>query len=248
MLRTIVVLLAVGLAGAVLSAIAVPEATPGAALRQSLAAFGTLLALVPVLFSVVKRSGRAYRTPAWFSAHVLATCVGAVLVTAHATTGNLASPPGLVWIIFLALLGQGLAARILLPHRTAALFASRIGSFTEPDPALREQLRVVIEAKRELLPRLDPTADEALFSPNLRHALRHPWLTVRYARLAAREARLVGRRQAGVVHAFWGRTHIARAGALVVCVVVHVVMVLFFAGCVAKDGPIDWWHMTAWGG
>lgn len=247
-LRSVAVLSGVGLLLALLSGIALPDAAPGSPVHQAMAALGTLLLLVPVAFSLVKRSGHAWRTPAWFSAHVLASVAGAILVTAHAGAGNLLSPPGLVWIVLIALVAQGLAARSLLPRRTSALFASRVDSFDEPDPELRERLRTVIEAKRGLLAVLDPAADEALFSPDLRHALRHPWMTLRYARLAAREARLVGRRRAGLVLAFWRRTHIALAALLVLGVCIHVVLVLFFAGYVARGGPVDWWHITAWGG
>lgn len=247
-LRLVAALLAVGLAAAVLSVRLVEGAAPGTSLRQALAIGGTALLFVPVAFSLVKRSGHARRTPAWFSAHVLASAAGAVLVTAHATAGSLLSPPGLVWLALLALLAQGLAARIFLSRRLSALFAARIGSFREADTDRRERLRRVIDAKRALLPALDPRADEALFSPDLRHALRHPWRTGRYARLAAQEARLVGRREAGLVLAFWRRTHIALAVLFVAGVLVHVVLVLFFAGYVAGGGPVDWWHVTAWGG
>lgn len=247
-LRSVAALSGVGLLLALLSGIVIPGTAPGNAIHQAMAGLGTLLLLVPVAFSLVKRSGHAWRTPAWFSAHVLASVAGAILVTAHASAGNMLSPPGLVWIVLIALVVQGLAARSLLPRRTSALFASRVDSFNEPDPELRERLRTVIDAKRGLLAVLDPAADEALFSPDLRHALRHPWMTLRYARLAAREARLVGRRRAGLVLAFWRRTHIALAVLLVLGVGIHVVLVLFFAGYVARGDAVDWWHITAWGG
>lgn len=247
-LRCVAVLSGIGLLLALLSGIALPHVASGSPVHQAMAGLGTVLVLVPVAFSLVKRSGHARGTPAWFSAHVLASAAGAILVSAHASAGDLISPPGLVWIVLMALLVQGLAARSLLPHRTSAVFASRVDSFNEPDPDLRERLRTVINAKRELLAVLDPAADEALFSPDLRHALRHPWMTLRYARLAAREARLVGRQRAGLVLAFWRRTHIALAVLFVLGVCIHVVLVLFFAGYVARGGPVDWWHITAWGG
>jgi len=247
-LRIVAGLLGAGLGLALMSAQLVQGAAPGTPLRQSLAIIGTALLFVPVAFCMVKRSGQTCRTPAWFSAHVLASAAGAVLVSAHAGAGSLLSPPGLVWLALLALLAQGLAARIFLSRRISALFASRIGSFREADPDLRERLRAVIEAKRALLPRLEPQGDEALFSPDLRHALRHPWLTWRYARLAAREARLVGRREAGLLLAFWRRSHIALAMLFVAGVLAHVVLVVFFAGYVAGGDPVDWWHIAAWGG
>ncbi|PWG64540.1 hypothetical protein [Sediminicurvatus halobius] len=237
-----------GIVLALLSVLASDGAAPGTPLRQSLAIAGSLLLLVPLAFSLGKRSGRSRRTPAWFSAHVLASALGAVLVTAHAAAGDLLSPPGLVWLALMGLLAQGLAARLLLSRPLSTLFSSRLGSFREAEPDLRERLRVVIRRKQTLLAALDPAADEALFSPNLRHALRHPWLTWRYARLAATEARLVGRGEAGLVLAYWRRTHIALALLFLLGLIGHVVLVLFFAGYVAGDGPVDWWHVAAWGG
>lgn len=247
-LRLVTALLGAGLALALVAAVVFPGAAAGHPLHQSLAIVGAVLLLVPVAFSLVKRSGHAYRTPAWFSGHVVASSAGAILVTAHAAAGDLLSPPGLLWLLLVALLAQGLWARIRYPRPTAALFASRIDSFAGPDPGLRESLRAVIAAKRELLAELDPSADEALFSPDLRHALHHPWLTLRYARLAAREAHLVGRGRAGLALAFWRRAHIGLAVLFVVGLCIHMVMVLFLAGYVAAGEPVDWWHITAWGG
>ena len=244
------VFLLLGLAAALLSGIAgIPApGDPGSPLRQTLSIVGTLLLLMPFAFAVIKRSGQAARTPAWFSAHVLCAALGGVLVTAHAAAGNLLTAPGLVFACLLFLLVQGLAARTLLSHRIAALFAARPASFNTADPELRERLRKLIARKRTLLERLDPEADEAVFSPDLRHLVRHPWLGLRYRMLAFREARLVGRDSPGFILAFWRRIHIAVAFLFAAGVLVHVVLVLFFAGYVAGDEPIDWWHITAWGG
>lgn len=247
-LRALAPALGAGIALALLSALVDDGAAPGTPLRQSLAIAGSVLLLVPLAFAIGKRSGRSRRTPAWFSAHVLASSLGAVLVTAHAGAGDLLTPPGLVWLALMALLVQGLAARLLLSRPLSTLFASRPGSFREADPELRERLRTVIRAKQALLAALDPGADEALFSPNLRHALRHPWLTWRYARLAATEARLVGRQEAGLVLAFWRRTHIVLALLFLLGLIVHVALVLFFAGYAAGGDPVGWWHVTAGGG
>ena len=46
--------------------------------------------------------------------------------------------------------------------------------------------------------------------------------------------------------AWWRPLHLALAAAFVAGVVIHVVMVTFFAGYVADGGPVTWWHVTAW--
>src|SRR5690606_10610548 len=81
------------------------------------------------------------------------------------------------------------------------------------------------------------------------HALQHPWLTWRYARLAGAEARLVGaRRAAGVALSLWRRVHLAVAFLFLCGMALHIVLVTFFAGYVAKGRAIYWWHLAAWGG
>lgn len=229
--------------------LASPESrAPGTPLRQSAAIIGALLLLVPFAFSIAKRSGLSASPPAWFVAHVLCGAVGTVLIFVHAAGGNFISPPGVVLIALLFIVVQGLWARAYLSDDIATLFAARISSFRQADPVLREQIARIIEQKRQLLARLDPLASEALFSPDLRHGLRHPWLSLRYARLAATEARLVGRREAGLKLALWRRVHIAVAYLFVIGVILHVLLVTFFAGYVAGGDPIYWWHLAAWGG
>ncbi len=220
----------------------------GSPLRQSAAIIGAALLFVPLLFSIAKRGGLSRFPPAWFVAHVLASVAGLLLVSFHAMGGQLLSPPGVVLALLFFLALQGTLARIFLSARFAQQFASRPVSFHHVDPAGRAALAALIERKRALLPRLDASASEALFSPNLRHALRHPWLTLRYARLAAAEARLVGaRHNAGRLLSWWRRLHIAAAILFFVGVAAHVVVVTFFAGYAAAGRPIEWWHIAAWG-
>ena len=67
-------------------------------------------------------------------------------------------------------------------------------------------------------------------------------------RLAKAEAGLVGPRGAvPPALAHWRTLHIAVAFLFLVGLIVHVVTVTFFAGYVADGGPIDWWHLAAWG-
>lgn len=220
----------------------------GSPLRQSVALCGTLLLFVPVLFTIAKRGGLTRSPPAWFVAHVLASACGAILVTYHASGGQLMSLPGILLALLLFLVLQGTMARVFLSARFSQQFGSRPTSYLHIDPTARAALAAIIENKRTLLTRLDPAANEALFSPNLRHALRHPWLTLRYARLAAAESRLVGaRNRAGPVLSLWRRIHIAVAALFVCGIFLHVVLVTFFAGYVAAGRPIYWWHLAAWG-
>lgn len=231
-----------------------PDATrmAGTPLRQSAALLGALLLCVPALFSLVKRSGLTERPPAWFVAHALASTAGAALILFHASGGQLLSTPGVLVAMLLFLVLQGTLARLFMANRFARQFGSRPLSFHDADAAdltaRRAALAEIIARKRMLLATLDPQANEAVFSPNLRHALRHPWLTWRYARLAGAEARLVGaRRAAGVALSLWRRVHLAVAFLFLCGMVLHIVLVTFFAGYVAKGRAIYWWHLAAWG-
>lgn len=220
----------------------------GTPLRQSAALLGAALLFVPLLFSIAKRGGLAKHPPAWFVTHVMASSAALALVSFHALGGQLLSPPGMVLALLFFLVLQGTLARIFLSTRFSQQFASRPASFHQVGPAKRVALAAVIERKRILLLRLEPGASEAVFSPNLRHALRHPWLTLRYAWLASTESRLVGaRRQAGRVLSWWRRLHIVAAVLFFLGLAAHVVVVTFFAGYAAAGRSITWWHIAAWG-
>ena len=225
----------------------------GTPLRQGAALLGALLLCVPALFSLVKRGGLTERPPAWFVAHALASTAGAALILFHASGGQLLSTPGLLVLMLLFLVLQGTVARLVMAHRFARQFGTRPLSFHDAGTAAynarRAALADLIARKRALLTRLDPQASEAVFSPNLRHALRHPWLTWRYARLAGAEARLVGaRRAAGAPLSLWRRMHLAVALLFLCGMVLHIVLVTLFAGYVAKGRTIYWWHLATWGG
>lgn len=222
---------------------------PGVPLRQSSAIAATVLMLTPVAFLIAKRSGFAESPPSWFVAHVIASGVGLVLAFLHASGGQLLSPPGMLLVLGLFLVIQGIVARAYLSDGFATRFAAQIDSFRQIDPARRNRLARIIEQKRELLETLDPNATEALFSPNLRHWVRHPRQSFRYTRLAQAEAHIVGsRRRAGLLLGTWRRIHIACAALFVAGLILHVVLVTFFAGYVAGADPVYWWHVSAWGG
>ncbi len=249
-LATILSLLAVtGLgAGVILLWPGLPA--PGSPAGQLCAALGALLLLAPLAFMLTKRSGASASPPAWFVAHVLAAMLGSLLIFAHVAAGDWLTPPGLVLALLVFLVAQGSLVRAFQTRRFALLFAraSAPQGFSAPAGLDKAALAEVIDAKIALLARLDPRADESLFSPTLRHWLRHPLSSLRYQWLAEREARLVGARAAaGPVLGWSRRLHLLAALLFYLGLLAHLVVVLFFAGYAAGGGPIDWWHVTDWG-
>ena len=224
---------------------------PGSTLGQTCALLGAILLLAPFAFVLMKRSGKTDSPPTWFIAHVLATSLGSCLIFIHVANGNWLSPPGTVLLLMVFLILQGSLLRVVLSRGFSLLFArsSAAQGFTAPLGLNRNALQQVIDGKVELLARLDANADEALFSPALKHWLRQPWNSLRYHRLAEREARMVGARAgAGVVLAWSRRIHMLAALAFYLGLIAHIIVVLFFAGYAARGGEIEWWYITAWGG
>lgn len=224
--------------------------SPGSPGGQSAAALGALLLLAPLLFVVMKRSGRAASPPAWFIAHVLATSLGSCLVFVHAAGGNWLSPPGVVLILMAFLILQGSLLRVVVSRGFSLLFArsSAPMGFSAPASLDKRALQALIDAKIALLKTLDPAADEAQFSPALKHWLAHPLNSCRYQLLAEREASLVGARaSAGFALSWSRRIHMLAALGFYLGLIAHVIVVLFFAGYAAGGDEIDWWYITAWG-
>ena len=224
--------------------------TPGSPWSQVAAVFGALLLLVPGVFSIMKRTGFTQSPPSWFVAHVVCSSLGTVLIVFHVAGGSWMSAPGVVLLAMLFLVFQGFVARIVLPRSISHLFASKSSSFnfTQPLHIDRTRLQQVVDAKTELLASLDPGAEEAVFSPTFKHWLRSPWRTWRYQRLIEQENTLVGARTgAGTVLQWWRRLHLLAAWLFFVGLTVHVIVGLFFAGYVAGEGDIYWWHISGWG-
>lgn len=226
------------------------QLAPGSPMGQSAAIGGALFLLVPWLFFVLKRSGYTQSPPAWFVAHVVCSTVGMVSIFVHVAGGSWLTAPGLLLLVLVFLVVQGILARVFVSQSIGHLFARSASSFnfTEPLQVDRVRLGAVVEAKIELLQSLDSDADEALFSPTLRHWLTSPWYSFRYQRLVEEEYRLVGaRRRAGLVLQWWRRLHLFAAGVFFVGLLAHVIVVLFFAGYAAGEGEAYWWHISAWG-
>ena len=112
---------------------------------------------------------------------------------------------------------------------------------------MKDRLLALIAEKTALLARLDPEASEALFSVTLRHLLRKPVKSLAYMRLVRREAELMGtRRSVPFAQAWWRPLHMALAWMFLAGLILHIVLVTFFAGYVADGREIYWWHLAAW--
>lgn len=220
--------------------------TPGSPPLYLTGVAGALLLLVPAAFAFAKRSGRSAHPVAWFNAHVVCACLGTVLIAIH-SAGHLSRAPALLLLALAALAALGVWARLRAARLLAATFGSKTSVASPPDAATRARLGRIIERKRALLPMLAPEANEGTFSVSLPLLLRNPGTALAYRALEREEARLLGSRRAvPAAQAWWRPLHLAIAWVFVAGIVVHVVTVTFFAGYVAGDGPIGWWHLTAW--
>ncbi len=223
---------------------------PGSTTGQLFGFTGSLLLLGPALFSIVKRGESDSNPTRWFVIHVITACAGFLFIGMHVASADWLSPPGLLLLILVLLIIQGSYMRVVLTRALSQLFArnTREGGFSTGARPEREELRQLIDRKTILLARLDSTAQEALFSPALRHWLSHPILSLRYQQLAEQEALLVGGRASAPFGVRWARRwHLLLAALFFAGLVVHVITVLFFAGYVAGAGEITWWHITSWG-
>ncbi len=244
--RRLVAITASTLTLAVLALAALPLlpdawARPGSPLLQSAAILGSLLLLAGFWAAMGKRFGR--RGKRGFGLHVMLSCTGLVLVTAH-STGSFLHFPALLLATLAALVVLGLWARLAGARRLAGRFARKPRAFAVPDAATRAQLRALIDRKTALLADLEPGADEAQFSLQPRHWRRRPGRALAYWRLADAEARLTG---AGTLADRWRLVHQLLAWGFVLGLAIHVIISLFFAGWVAEGREVYWWHVTAWG-
>ncbi|MGB5329979.1 MAG: hypothetical protein WBO58_17300, partial [Gammaproteobacteria bacterium] len=224
---------------------------PGSMAGQLCAALGALLLLAPLAFVIMKRSGWSANPPLWFIGHVLATSLGSCLIFIHVASGDWLTPPGVVLLLMLFLILQGSLLRGILSRGFSLLFArsSVPMGFSVPAGLDKLALQQLINAKIDLLGTLDSTADEALFSPALKHWLRQPLRSARYQLLAEREARMIGARASAGAGLGWSRRiHMLAALGFYLGLAAHIIVVLFFAEYAADGGVIDWWYITAWGG
>ncbi|MCY4384472.1 MAG: hypothetical protein OXE44_15120 [Nitrospinae bacterium] len=219
---------------------------PGSPTLYLFGVAGTILLCVSVVFVITKRTGIGGSPLGWFSAHVVTATLGAVLVTVH-SGGFLRYAPALLLVALLFLVILGVWARVCLSKDMSATFASREQSFSPLSSEKREQMARLIEEKESLLSRLEPGANEGVFSPRIKHWLTRPGLTLAYARLVGRENKLLGMRASvSTAQAYWRLVHIVLAFAFILGMLGHIITVTFFAGYVSGGGEIYWWHLTKW--
>jgi len=248
--RSIITLLLISAIIANIILIIPTPSEPGSKFGQTAALIGAILLLAPALFSFMKRSGISASPPTWFVAHVLSTLIGSCFVFAHVRSADWLTPPSLVLFLLVFLILQGSFLRVLVSRGFSLLFArnSTQHGFGTWQGNNKEAIQTIINRKTELLKSIDAVAQEALFSPAIKHWLQHPILSFQYQRLAEKEATLVGARQAAGVALSWSRRIHMIAGALFYLgLIIHLVVVLFFAGYAAGGEEISWWYITDWG-
>ncbi|MEM7748819.1 MAG: hypothetical protein AAF346_11240 [Pseudomonadota bacterium] len=231
-----------------LSLPALPEfmRKPGSPAIYLFGAAGSALLLVAAVFVFVKRTGRGGSPVNWFIAHVICSNIGFVLVAIH-TTGKLDQMPALLLLNLVALMALGIWARLHASRAMADTFGNKLRGFSAGNDQRRAELKELIERKSNLLTQLDPDAHEATFSVALAHYFRRPFIALAYQRLVQEEQQLIGARASvGWVQAWWRPLHLTLAATFVLGLLIHVVMVTFFAGYVADGGPVTWWHVSAW--
>jgi len=217
---------------------------PGSPLLQGAAIAGSVLLLLAFATVHGKRLAKPGRRG--LDLHIWLAAVGLPLVAAH-STGSFLRPPALLLGALAALVGLGWWARTEGGRRMAATFGTKRAGFMKPEPTLSLRLAGLIEHKQDILRRLEPTADEALFSPTFSHWRRAPLLTWAYQRAVDSEYRLLGARgSVGAAQAYWRVVHQLLAWGFVLGLGVHVVLVLLFAGYVAEGGDIYWWRFADW--
>lgn len=221
--------------------------TPGSPQLYLTGVVGSLFSLAPLAFFLAKRSGRSDSPPTWFIIHVVFSSIGIGLLIIHSGL-HLTRPPALLLLGGLFLIAQGSWARIILPLQISATFGTKYRSFSAAAKPDKNRLAQIIQAKQKLLKTLAPDQSEATFSPLLIHWWRHPLLTWQYQKLIREEMNIIGQRRAvPALQAYWRGVHMLVAFLFLLGLIVHVITVTFFAGYVAGDGEIHWWHIADWG-
>ncbi|HKK29123.1 MAG TPA: hypothetical protein VKA18_01860 [Alphaproteobacteria bacterium] len=237
--------LAAGIVAAVAFSISAADwARPGSPLLQSFAIVGALLLAASLTAVLAKRFGWSGKSG--FRAHVGFASLGLALVLAHWSFSVFQFPTVLL-LLLAALVALGLWSRSPGAQAMAGTFGRKHGAFLPPTPATRERLKALIAEKRNLLESLDPQAGEATFSLQPSHWLAQPTKALAYQRLCNEELRLTGAMTAlSPAQRYWRLLHRLLAWGFVGGMILHILLVLFFAGYVADGGEIYWWHFTDW--
>lgn len=222
---------------------------PGDPPARLLAVVGSLLMGVGLLYPLAKRTAPiSFARRWWHQGHLLLGALGAAMVMVH-VSGRADKAPALVALAVLGLLALGAYGRLLASRLSHTTFSGDPFAFLPADPSRSSPLLSVAERKAALVTDLEPGAGEGSFSLTLRHWVRHPAASARFARLALREERLVARNRVlsggpiGMLQRNWRLLHLLLVGLAGVGLLAHVVAVLFFAGFVAEGGDPYWWHL-----
>lgn len=218
--------------------------TPGSPELYLTGLVGTAFVLVPLLFSLTKRVGVQRRPPFWFSLHLVGAVVGVFLLFVH-SGGHLDSPPTMLLLLAVVLIAQGTWMRVWGSQRFAAIFSTKLTAFRDGIKPDKNALREILVQKQCVLETLDGDAVEATFSPRLRHWIRRPAVTFRYIRLVSKEGALMGTKQSVPrLVAHMRAAHILMALLFWAGLLLHVLLVTFFAEFLSDGEPVHWWHIS----
>jgi hypothetical protein len=227
------------------------DTRPGAPVGQSLGIAAGVGLLFTFLYLPARRSAALESgKPRTQLLHTLVGAAGVALALAH-SRGRLAHPPALVLLAAAGLLASGLYGRIVSPRRLGGAFGRGALAYrtARGEPPGARELAGLIASKQALLARLHAGAREAEFVLRTHHWVRRPLLSMGYFRLAGRERRLVdslpaaGTAEVGLAERAWRRLHVWLAWLFVIGLLAHIVTTVFFAGYVAGDREVYWWHL-----
>lgn len=229
--------------GIVLGRLSEAWRSPGSPELYFTGIIGALFLLLPLFFSLSKRTSGRSRPPTLFVVHVVAGSVGVILIAVH-TAGVLHRPPALLFGLLIALVGLGFWARIMESRKLSGAFGTRKNSFTPSNSDRRDQFAVIIENKQALLANLDSSASEGTFSVTLAHCFKSPFHAFRYLRLVRAERKLLGTGGwLGTSKTYMRRLHIFLAYLFLCGLLLHVFIVTVFPKYAARGGPVTWWHL-----
>lgn len=210
-----------------------------------------------VLFAISLSHFLAKRLPAptgmkslWKELHVICGSLGVAVVSIH-PDGSLGKLPVLVLLAALGVLVTGLYGRLISSQQVPLRLGRNLSAFAPAREESMAPLWALINAKRSLVSALSEGAVEGEYSLSLGDWLRHPILSLRYQRLSLREEGLV-RAAAGMslglpslLQRYWRLAHLVFVGLLILGLLAHVIVVLFFAGYAAGGQEVYWWHLRS---
>ena len=238
-------LLAVGTVAAVVFGVSDAQwAKPGSPLLQSLAIAGAVLLCGSYAAAMAKRFAIAGKRA--FRQHVALASLGGAMVLAHWSFSFWQFPTLLIAALVL-LVWLGLWSRTSGARQMARTFGEKHAGFHPPAPENRARMRAIIAEKEALLSQFAPSAREAEFSLRPVHWVGQPRRAWSYNKLCREERTITGAdRRLPRAQRYWRIVHQLLAAGFICGLILHILMVLFFAGYVADGRDIYWWHVTDW--